>query len=266
MFHSILYQPLFNALFYIYNVLPISDFGLAIIILTLLIKFILFFPSGSSLKSQKALQELQPKMDEVRAKHKGNQEVMAKELMKLYKENKVNPLSSCLPLLIQLPILWALYRVFISGLHTDPATGILVGEQLQDLYQPLRDIFVTTPVSTSFLGFNLADKGNYIFAIIAGGLQFLQSRMLSHRKPPIKTQGAKDENAATLINKQMMYFLPVITVVFGIQFPAGLTLYWIVSTAFTILQQLYFFRGKKQGASPTPPPTPAVSGASAPQP
>src|SRR3990167_1813318 len=101
MFNTLLYDPLFNALFSIYNFIPWTglELGLAIIALTLLIKILLFVPSLSSIKQQRALQETQPKIAEIRKKYKDNQEEMAKQLMKLYKENKVNPLSSCLPLL-----------------------------------------------------------------------------------------------------------------------------------------------------------------------
>ncbi len=241
-YYIVLYEPLFNALMYLRHVIPGNDLGLAIIILTLFIKLILFYPNYSAIKSQASLQETQPKLEELKRKYKDNKEQLGKELMNFYKVNKVNPLSSCLPMLVQLPILIALYQVFLNGLKTDAATGVLVIDQLNHLYGYLRSIYESTKISPLFLGFvDLAKNKNYVLALLAGGLQYWQSIMLTRRKPP-KVKGAEDEGKAASINKQMMYFMPVITVIFGIQFPAGLTLYWAVSTLFQILQQWYFFR------------------------
>jgi len=245
-FNIILYEPLFNGLIYLYHTLPGKDIGIAIIVLTIIIKLILFLPSLSAIKSQKALQEVQPKLEELKKKYKDNKEELGRQMMKFYKENKVSPFSSCLPLLIQLPILIALYRVFFGGLTaTDPETGILLGDQLQHLYGYLRDVYTSTPINTFFLGFvDMAKNGNYVLAFLAGGLQFWQGRMMMTKRVTTKIPGSKDENKTTAINRQMMYFMPVITVIFGIQFPAGLTLYWVMSTLFQIAQQHYFFRKK----------------------
>lgn len=244
-FNLILYEPLFNALIFIYNVIPGKDFGVAIILLTIIIKLILYFPNLSAIKSQKALQETQPKLEVLKRKYKNNREELSRQLMKFYKENKVNPFSSCLPLLIQFPILIALYRVFIGGLTFDPATGLLVTEQLQHLYEPLRVIYEKVAISPLFLGFvDLSKSGNYVLAFMAGAAQFWQSKMMMTKKPP-KVEGAKDESKTTAINKQMLYIMPAVTVFFGVTFPAGLTLYWLLSTLFTIAQQCYFFRKPK---------------------
>jgi len=245
LFNTILYEPLFNGLIYLYHVIPGKDIGIAIILLTLAIKIVLFFPSLSAIKSQKALQETQPKLEALKKKYKDNKEELGKQLMKFYKDNKVSPFSSCLPLLIQLPILIALYRVFLNGLITDPATGLLTSGQLDHLYGYLRDVYSNTPIHSMFLGFiDMAKNKNIILAVIAGALQFWQGKMMVTRKPEIKTAGSKDENRAASLNRQMIYFMPIITVVFGYQFPSGLTLYWVVSTLFTIVQQHYFFRKK----------------------
>jgi YidC/Oxa1 family membrane protein insertase len=245
-FNTVLYEPLFNGLIYIYDILPWKDLGIAIIILTLIIKFLLYLPSRSSIKAQKTLQETQPKLDAIKAKYKDNREEMGKQLMNFYKENKVNPFSSCLPLLIQLPILIALYRVFFGGLTTDGETGVLVADQVQHLYGYLKDVYTNTPINSMFLGFvDLADKGNYVLAFIAGGLQYLQGKMMMRKKPEISSKGSQDEGKAAAMNRQMMYIMPVITVIFGIQFPAGLTLYWAVSTLFQVVQQYIIFNSKK---------------------
>lgn len=246
-FYTALYEPLFNLLIWLYDVIPGQDLGIAIIVLTLIIKGLLFWPSLKGLRSQKALQDIQPKIEELKKKYADDKEELGKQIMAFYKDNKVNPFSSCLPLLIQLPILWALFKVFFGGLETDPTTGILMAEQLEHLYEPLRATYSATPLDLSFLGFvDLAANKNIILAVLAGGIQFLQSRMLMHKKTPLKSGGAKDESMAASINKQMMYMFPILTVVFGYQFPAGVTLYWLTSTLFTWVQQLIFLREKKK--------------------
>ena len=112
----IFYQPLYNGLILIYNFIPGHDLGISIILLTLLIRFVLYPLNNLSIRSQKALQDIQPKIKQVQKEFANNKEQQAKELLKLYKEHKVNPFSSCLPLLIQLPFLIALFSVFKPGI------------------------------------------------------------------------------------------------------------------------------------------------------
>src|SRR6266850_5467507 len=118
-FDTIVYQPILNALLWLVKELPNHDLGLAIIIVTLAIKGIFYLPSLSAIRASRALQTLQPRLKELQERYKNDREALAREQMKMYRESKVNPLSSCLPLLIQLPFLYALYRVFFNGLHLD---------------------------------------------------------------------------------------------------------------------------------------------------
>ncbi|MFH1536485.1 MAG: YidC/Oxa1 family membrane protein insertase [Patescibacteria group bacterium] len=248
LFYTALYEPLFNALIFIYDFLPFKDLGVAIIILTVFIKTVLFWPNYKSLKAQKKLQETQPALEEIKKKYKDDKEEQGRQLIEFYKKNKVNPFSSCLPLLIQLPILIALYRVFFSGIVVDPDTGIIISDQLAHLYGSLRDIYSATALNTTFLGIvDLTKTHNIVLAVLAGAAQFFSSKLLSSKKAPIKTKGSKDENMTAMINKQMLYFMPIITVVFGYQFPAGVTLYWLTNTLFTLGQQVIMlkFTGKK---------------------
>lgn len=243
-FDAAIYEPIFNALLYIQKTLPGHDMGLAIILVTLLIKGILYTPSLAAIRSSRQLQSLQPKLKELQVKYKNDREGLAKEQMKLYKESKVNPLSSCLPILIQLPILIGLYQVFFNGLKIDD-NGLLVKDQLSHVYGWLRDYFSTTPLNTMFLNFvDIAKNHNVILALLAGGTQFWQSRMLAAPKEP-KTPEARDEAMASTMNKQMMYIFPVVTLVFTYNLPAGLGLYWVTSTVFTIVQQYIFLRSHK---------------------
>ena len=252
MFDTLLYDPLLNTLIYIYTVIPWKDLGIAIILLTILIKILLFWPSLSALKSQRKLQDTQPKIEELKAKYKDNKEELGKKLMGFYKENKVNPFSSCLPLLIQLPILFALYRVFFAGLSLDPATRLLPDEQIGHLYGYLEAMYQNTPLQTTFLGIvDLTKNRNILLAVITGLSQFLQTKMLTTKKSPIKSKGSQDENIAATMNKQMLYIFPFLTAYFAYTFPSGLALYWATTTVLTILQQLYFLKWhSKNNATP----------------
>lgn len=229
LFTTILYQPLFNGFVGLYNLIP--DVGIVILIITILIKLILYPLNTSSIKSQKALTDLQPKLDALKKQHQGNQQALAQETMKLYKENKVNPFASCLPLLIQLPILIALYYVLQKGLTTS---------NFELLYP-----FIKNPgaIKTVSLGFMELGKSSIVLAVLAGAAQFWQAKMMVRKKPSKEAgAGGKDEGMMSMMNKQMLYFMPIITVFIGFQLPAGLTLYWFLSTLLTALQQLVMFK------------------------
>lgn len=238
-FQTIFYQPILNLLVWLYNVIPGHDLGLAIILLTVIIKAVLLPLSKQSIKSQKALQDLQPQIDEIKKKYANKKEEMGRAMLELYKENKVNPFSSCLPLLIQLPFLWAVFRVFSNG---------LAGDSLNLVYS-----FISRPEAVNSMSFGFLElaKPNVYLAILAGLAQFWQAKMMMTKKPAVKNNGAKDENMMAIMNKQMLYFMPALTVFIGITLPGGLTLYWFVTTVLTALQQLYVLKkkgGRDQGS------------------
>jgi YidC/Oxa1 family membrane protein insertase len=226
---TIFYQPLFNLLIALYNFAG-GDMGLAIVLLTVLIKLVLYPLSQKTLQSQRALQELQPKVEELKSKYKDQKEKLAQELMGLYQKEKVSPLSSCLPLLVQMPFLFAMYQVFRSG---------LASQSLDLLYG-----FVVRPDSLGHMLFNLVDlsQKNIPLAVVTGLAMFWQSKMLITKRPPIPVSGSQDENFTAIMNKQVMYIMPVMTVVLGFTLPGGLMLYWLTNTLLTILQQAVVFR------------------------
>lgn len=234
LFKVIFYQPILNLLIFFYNLIPSHDLGLAIILLTIAIKLILYPLSKQSIKSQKALADIQPKLEELKKKYAGKREELARATMQLYKDNKVNPLSSCLPLLVQLPFLFAVFRVFRDFGNN--------GEILNYVYS-----FIARPESINSFGlFGLLDLSHpsRVLAVLAGAAQFWQTKMLSTKRPPAKTEGAKDEDFAAIMNKQMLYMMPLLTVVIGFSLPGGLSLYWFISTLLTVFQQLYMFKKK----------------------
>jgi len=237
LYHTILSEPIFNLLIGLYNTIPGHDIGIAIIIMTILIKLILWPLQSKALKSQKALQDIQPKVQALKKKYpdKEDQEKMAKEMMEIYSKEKVNPLSSCLPLLIQIPVFIALYR---SLMHTLDSSGF------EALYP-----FVSNPetINPTMFGFIDLANPNYVIAVIAAVAQYFQAKMMVARQQPKKVPGAQDEQMLAGMNKSMVYMMPGITLFIGIQLPGGLALYWLAMTLLTILQQYLFFNKKPKG-------------------
>ncbi|TSC56498.1 MAG: preprotein translocase subunit YidC [Parcubacteria group bacterium Gr01-1014_18] len=230
LFDTFLYQPLFNLLVLIYNFIPGSDIGLAIIGLTLIVKLILYPLSKKALESQKSLQAIQPKVQELKVKHGKDQQALAADLMKVYSENKVNPFSSCLPILIQIPVFIALYQVFQHGLDQ--------GSGLDMLYS-----FVENPGTIDPVSFGLVDlaKPQPVLAVLAAVSQYLQTKMMMANNPP-PIAGSTDEATVAMMNKQMLYMMPILTLVISFGLPGGLTLYWFVSTLLMMAQQSWMFR------------------------
>ncbi len=233
MFHTFFYQPIFNILVFIYNVLPIEDLGVSIVLLTVLIKGVLYPLSSKSIKSQKELADLQPKINELKEQYKNDREQMGRAMIELYKQHNINPLSSCLPLLIQLPFFYAIFKVFNTITKPDSFS----------LLYP----FVAQPgnLQTNFLGMINLSNPSLILAVLAGLSQFVQARMLSSKRTPVKGAESRDEDFTAILNKQMIYMMPFLTVVIGMKFAGGLALYWLVTNLLTILQQLLVFKKAK---------------------
>jgi len=225
----ILYKPLFNALILLVFIIPGHNVGLAIIALTVIIRIILLPSSLNASRQQKRIQDLQPQLKELQEKYKDDKQKQAEAMAQFYKDNKINPLGSCLPLLVQLPILIILYYVFINGLDTT---------RFDLLYSWMpRPEFV----QTMFLGLDLGKPDKYyILPIIAGLLQFYQSWQMQPKTKP----GEKEEMPA-MLSKQMMFLMPAMTIFIAGRFPAALPLYWIVTTAFMIGQQWWVSRETK---------------------
>lgn len=232
LYNVLLYQPIFNALVFLYDIIPGHDIGVAILLLTVIIKIILNPLTAKSLRSQRDLQRIQPKIQELQQKFKNQKDVLSQELMKLYKAEKVNPFSSCLPLLIQLPFFIAVFSVFRNGL-TQP-------ESLNMLYP-----FIYNPGSINHFTFGIIDLAkdkNILFSVLAGITQFWQGKMLVQKKPPQKVPGSKDESMTVAMNMQMTYIMPLFTIYISWLLPAGLVLYIVVTTLLTVFQQYRIFK------------------------
>jgi len=227
-------------LLYVY--IPGHDLGLAIIALTLIIRLILYPSYVQTLRAQQQLKSIQPEIDRVKDLHKEDKSKQSQELMRVYKENKVNPLGSCLPMIIQLPILFALYRVFMVGLNTE-SLNLLYG-WFPHVPTTVNNIFLSF-TGVAALQIDLAAPNVYL-AVIAGSAQLVQSWLMT-KFNPIKQGGG----TAKIITMQMMYLFPIITVLIGLSLPAALALYWVATTVFTVIQQIivmYQFKPKNNEA------------------
>lgn len=215
-FRILLYQPILSLLIFFYNIIPGKDLGLAIILVTIIIRLILSPLSIKALKAQKSLALLQPKLSEIKKKYSKDRVRQSQEMMRLYKDHKINPFSPFLILLIQLPILIAVFEVFRKGLKAG---------QLN-------------PIGFSFL--NLAQP-SVVLALITGIIQYFQAKTMPTALPKAEftkiKNGASDEKTVALVNKQMQIMMPIFTVIIGVTLPSGLILYWLVSLLFTIFEQ-----------------------------
>jgi YidC/Oxa1 family membrane protein insertase len=220
-YHVIFKYPILNLLVFFYQTIALHDLGLAIIFVTIALRLILypFFHTGA--KQQMLMQRIQPHVKRIQEEHKNDREKQAQALMALYKEHGVNPFSSILLLIIQLPILIALYRIILSG---------LTGGALAGLYP-----FVPAPttINAMFLGFINLQAKDFWLVLLAAALQFIQARLAIWRNP---AKGAVPSQAEK-IAQQMAFVAPVITIVIFYGFPAAVALYWVTSSAFSILQQ-----------------------------
>jgi YidC/Oxa1 family membrane protein insertase len=241
LFHVFISQPLYNALVFFYNIIPGHDFGLAIIATTILLKLLMLPLSHKQIESQRKMQALQPKMKEIQAKHRDNKEEQTKALMALYKEEKANPFGGCLPMVVQIVFLIAIYHVIIR-----------VSQQSFAIDGSLLYSFVENPGSVNHFFLRVVDlaRPNYILAALAALSQYFQTKMMLQNQPARpdqpKNEASSDQPDFTaMMNKQMLYIAPAITLFIGATFPAALALYWLTSTLFMLGQQIYIFHRKQ---------------------
>lgn len=238
---TLIYQPIYNILVGLYNV--VGDFGVATIIMTIVIKSLLIPLSRKQIESQKEMQELQPKIKELQKKYKKDKEQLSKKTIALYKKHKVNPAAGCLPLIIQMIIFITMYRVIINI-----SDGDILSVHADQLYS-----FISAPemINGLFLGIMQLSEPNVILATLTAGAQFYQLKMMQTKnaKQDDKKKKEKKDNDepdfASIMQKQMLYIIPVMTLFIGLKFPSGLALYWLASTVFMIVQQWLIMHKEK---------------------
>jgi YidC/Oxa1 family membrane protein insertase len=238
-FNAILIQPLVNALFFIYGIIPGHDFGLSIILLTILIRVILWPLANKQLHGQKKMQALQGDISKIKAKAAGDKQKESAMLMELYKEKEVSPFSACLPVLLQFPILIAMFVVFKKSTGNINDINNLLYEPVKQLPYIKSVISGQIPFDATLFGLVSMAKASPVFAIIAGVTQYIQVKMITPNKQ--KTD-AKDPQAQ--MTSIMNYTFPALTVFIAWSLPAALPVYWITTNMVAILQQWLVMRGE----------------------
>jgi YidC/Oxa1 family membrane protein insertase len=231
LFHTAVYQPIYNALVFLVGAIPGGDIGIAIIILTVVVRTILFPLSLTAIKTQMTMRRIEPKLKALREELKENKEELARRTMALFKDHKINPFAGFFLILIQLPVIIGLYLVFqneSTALSFDPAL----------LYS-----FVSLPDSVSFLFLGFVDlAGRSIpLAIIVAATQFLFARLMMPPAPPEKKAGEEasfQEDFQRSMSIQMRYVFPIILGVIAYIASASIALYFVVSNIFSIGQEL----------------------------
>lgn len=236
-FKVVFYQPLYNGLVFLMDILPGADAGLAVIILTILVKLILYPLSKHSIETQFAMRRFQPEMDALKKQHANNREGYAKALMEFYREKKINPFSGFLLLLIQLPVIIALYYVFFKG-------------GLPYINETLRYAFIPRPeVNMEFLGLvNIAEKSIFL-AALAGITQFFQVKLALPPPSPGTRDGSFQGELAHGMHMQMKYVMPIVAAIASYSISGAIALYWTTSNLFAIGQEL-FVRRRLQRQNP----------------
>ena len=254
-FDILIVDPIINVLLFIYKILftlgiPFS-LGFSIIVLTVIIRVILYPLTTAQLKASKKMQEVAPHVSKLKEKHKGDAKMLQAETMRLYKEFGVNPAAGCLPLLIQLPVIWGLYTVLIKVINLGANT---VSDVNKIAYFDF--VKISKPWDVYFFGFPLSKNPSELLSsmgililaipILTGVFQFIQSKMMRSPKPKEDNKklseaksasGGKKEDFATTFQTQSLYIFPVMIGFFSYTFPIGLSLYWNTFTIFGIIQQ-----------------------------
>jgi len=221
LFNTILYKPLLNLLVFLYEKVTFEDLGVAIILITILVRIVLLPLFEKQARYQLVMQKIQPKIKEVEKKHKGDREKQTAAMLEIYKEHKTNPFSGFLMLFIQIPILFALYKI-ISAVLGSGFAG--------DLYS-----FVPRPetINVMFLGLINLGKANILIVVLAALAQFFQAKTVMFKRQP-----GSEETPQEKAGRTMVYVTPLLTVFLFYNFPAAISLYWLVASVLSVIQQI----------------------------
>ena len=246
-FNILLNQPITNLLVVCYQLLHFLHIpfalGFSIILLTCIIRVILFPLTASQIKMSKKMQDMAPHISKLKVKHKSDKKKQQEEMMKLYAEFGVNPAAGCLPVILQIPIIWGLYHVLGTAVNANSLAKV---KEINNLLY-FDGLKLTRLWEVTFFGIPLAKAPSSMWQdnpaiilvpVLTGVLQLIFSKMMAPEKP---VQAKQDDFQATFA-KQSLFIFPVMIGVFSFQLPFGLSLYWNAFTLFGIIQQ-YFLVG-----------------------
>lgn len=224
-YHTFFLDPLYNSLITLFNILPWADAGIIVIVLTILVRLILFPLSKKAVVTQVRMNEISPELAKIKTEYKNNTEEQARRTMELFKKNKVNPFSGILVIIIQIPIIFALYQIFLHFPEVNTAL----------LYS-----FVQAPetINPTFLGVMDITTKSAVLALLAAVSTFFQFQVSSRgqKRPEGNSFG---DNLTRSMQTQMKYIFPVIVFFISYSISGVIALYWFTTNAFGIIQELF---------------------------
>lgn len=228
MFHTFFYEPIYNLLVIILNIVPLHDMGAAIIVVTCIVKGILLPLNLSALRSQYLIKRVEGELASIKEKYKGKPQELSRATIEIYKRENIRPFASLFAILIQIPIFFALYFVFSKGFQADPSS----------LYS-----FVRFPETLHTMAFGLFDvtQKNIFLAMLVG----ISSYSLARRQTEsmVINKEAHEETFQDHFMKsmkiQLLYVLPIIIAISSALLPSALGLYWFISNCISYLQDIY---------------------------
>ncbi len=233
LFITALYNPIYNLLVYLIEIIPGGDVGIAVILLTIIVKLVLFPVSLGAVKTQMKMRLVEPELKKIQETYKDKKEELALKTFEIYRKNKINPFSSIIILLIQIPVIFALYFAILKGLPIIK-TNILYS-------------FIPAPdnVNMNFLGLIDVSKNKvFLLAFFAGLTQFFQAKfaMPAFKKPETKTDPKEisfKDGMMKCMHVQVRYILPILTFFISYSLTSVIAIYWTISNLFAIGQEFY---------------------------
>lgn len=232
-----------NILLLLYNFLG-QQTVVAIAVLTVLLNLLLLPLTLSQQRSARKMQELQPKLEKLQKKYANDKEKLAQEQMRIYREEGINPAGGCLPLLVQLPIWFGLYRAIVFCV---PRTPLDLFQFSQHIYKFLPGVEGLVPLQSTFLGMDLGRPPNitqwwsYALPVLVFATSWIQQKLLS---PP---SSGEDQSQAAAMNRQMQIMMPLMFMFFTLQYATGLSIYFIISNIIRVVQYYVIRRVQAQG-------------------
>lgn len=236
LFTTFIYEPIYNALVFLVHVVPGGDVGIAIVLLTILIKLILFPLSHQAIKTQKVMREIEPELKRIREELKDNREELARKTMALFKDKKINPFASIFLILLQLPIIFGLYFVFFNE-------GSNGGFDPETLYS-----FIALPevYTFSFLGIIELTGKSVALAVIVASTQYWLARLMMPKAPEAAKEPSLKADFQRSMHIQMRYVFPIVIGLIAYFISAAVALYLAVSNIFALAQEFVVKRAKHE--------------------
>ncbi|MDP3763900.1 MAG: YidC/Oxa1 family membrane protein insertase [bacterium] len=231
LYHTFFFDPLYNVLVLLFKILPWADAGIIVVLLTILVRLIIYPLSRKAVLTQMKMSEIAPDLAKIKEKYKDKAEEQAKQTLALYRAKGVNPFSGILVIIVQIPFILALYQIFL---------------QFPEVNSSLLYSFVTTPdyINTTFLGFLNITAKSATLALLAAASTFFQFQI--SMKGQIQPKGNSfGDNLTRSMQTQMKYFFPIIVFFISYKISGVIALYWLTTNLFSIVQELFIRKNIK---------------------